>query len=249
ANEQCAKGRAHGGARRARARSPSHRRRRRMRLITRILALVVVVAAFAAATAAFAQQPIDDRLADDQYNFATQLFGKKLYELAIQQYEKFAADYPKHANVTRARIRIGESYLRLNKFQQAADAYTKVLAEQPQSNFRLEVLVGLGLADFNLGADNPVKYDEAVAVLSEAEKLAIEANDKNLGPIAANWLGESLYKSRRFAEAIPAYQAVLKWSDSSLAAQALYSAGYCQKETGREDEAIVSWLRVVEVYP
>ena len=83
-------------------------------------------------------QKLEDRMAEDQYNFATELFGKKLYELAIQQYEKFAADYPKHANVVRARIRIGESYLRLNKFQQAADAYSKVLTDQPQSNFRLE---------------------------------------------------------------------------------------------------------------
>src|SRR5438874_6574812 len=83
-----------------------------------------------AAPAAFAQKQIDDRLADDQYNFATQLFGKKLYELAIQQYEQFAASYPKHPNVMRAQIRVGESYLRLNKFQQAANAYSKVLTEQ-----------------------------------------------------------------------------------------------------------------------
>src|SRR5207248_6061636 len=131
------------------------------------LALVAAVLTLVVVPAAFAQQ-VDDRLADDQYNFATQLFGRKLYELAIQQYEKFAADYPKHPNVPRARIRVGESYLRLNKYQQAAEAYQKVLADAPQSNFRLEVLVGLGLAEFNLGVaeentGHSQKFDQAVA--------------------------------------------------------------------------------------
>ncbi len=188
-------------------------------------------------------QRVDDRRAEDQYNFATELFGKKFYELAVQQYEKFVADHPAHPNVERAWIRIGESYLRLKKNDQALAAYTKVLAEKPESKFRLEILLGIGLANYNLN-----QFGKAAEALAEAQKLAIQANDAKLGPIASNWLGESLYQDRKYAEAIPAYQAVLRWPQDALAPQALYSIGFCQQSMGQEDQALVTWLQVVERY-
>src|SRR5262245_6110016 len=120
-----------------------------MKVIFRPWALLAAFLVLACAPLALAQK-VEDRVADDQYNFATELFGKKLYELAIQQYEKFIEAYPMHPNAFRARIRVGESYLRLGKNEQAAGAYEKALSERPDSNFRPEILVGIGLARYNL---------------------------------------------------------------------------------------------------
>lgn len=212
------------------------------------LAALLAALFLIAAPGGFAQRA-EDRLADDQYNFATQLFGKKLYELAIQQYEKFVADYPRHQKVNQARVRVGESYLRLNRFPQAADAFSRVLAENPENNFRLEVLVGLGVARFHMGKDDPTKYGEAVTALSEAQKLAVAADNKELGPGACNWLGESYYKLEKWPEAVAAYQAAARWPESPVAAQAIYSAGYCQWKAGQDEAAVVSWLRVADDYP
>src|SRR5262249_17338455 len=152
-----------------------------MKVTMRIWILVAAALALLGGPLAHAQK-VEDRMAEDQYNFATELFGKKLYELAIQQYEKFVTDFPGNPKVSSAQIRIGESYLRLDKNQQAVQAYEKVLATNPDNNFRLEVLVGLGLANYNLK-----NYDRSIQTLSEGLKLAIQANDANLGPIAANW--------------------------------------------------------------
>src|SRR5262249_11780840 len=189
-------------------------------------------------------QRADDRLADDQYNFATQLYGKKLYELALQQYERFVVDYPKHPNVTRARIRIGESNLRLNRNEQAAAAFGSLLAENPATNFRLEALVGLGLARFNLK-----DFPKAIEALTEAQRLAVEAKDKTLAPLASNWLGESYFQSKKYNEAMAAYGSVLGWPGRSLRRQALYSIGFCLKETGQDAAAAATWQKVVEQFP
>jgi TolA-binding protein len=216
-----------------------HREKDRGLNVMRIAAFAVLISLLALPVA-FAQKA-EDRAAEDQYNFATELFGKKLYELAIQQYEKFAVEHPNHPNIVRARIRIGESYLRLDKNEQAVAAYEKVLAEKPDSNFRLEVLVGIGLANYNLK-----RYTRAIESLQEGLTLATQAKDANLGPIAANWLGESYFQSGRYAEAAIAYQLVEKqWPDSSLVAQAVYSLGFCQQKQGKEEEAAVTWLRLV----
>ncbi len=205
--------------------------------------LVAAILAVTSSGLAFGQGATDPQ-ADDQYNFATQLFGQKLYELAIQQYEKFVADYPKHPNVHRARIRIGESYLRSNQHARAVQAFERVLGDRPDNNFRLECLVGLGLAQHNLQ-----QYEKAGTALSEALQLAGDLNEKNLGPISAYWLGESRFQAKRYREAATAYQAVSRWQGNPLAVTALYSIGFCQQADGQEGQAIETWLRVAADFP
>src|SRR5215218_4070652 len=61
--------------------------------------------------------------AEDQYLFATELFGKKMYQLAVQQYEKFVTGFPQHPKAFQARLRIGEAYFRLDQYDRAVAAY------------------------------------------------------------------------------------------------------------------------------
>jgi TolA-binding protein len=179
--------------------------------------------------------------AEDQYLFATELFGKKMYQLAVQQYEKFAASFPQHPKAFQARLRIGEALFRLNQYDKAVAAYEKALAMQPESNFRAEALVGMGLALFN-----QKNYTRAAATLTEAQKIT--ANDRTLGPVAANWLGEALFAGEKYAEAITAYQAVGKWPDNALAPQAMYSIGFCQLRLNQKDKAAETFRKVAAQY-
>jgi cellulose synthase operon protein C len=179
--------------------------------------------------------------AEDQYLFATELFGKKMYQLAVQQYEKFAASFPQHPKAFQARLRIGEAYFRLDQYDKAVAAYEKALAMQPESNFRAEALVGMGLALFN-----QKNYARAAATLSEAQKLT--GNDKTLGPVAANWLGEALFAGEKYAEAMAAYQSVGKWPESAQAPQAMYSIGFCQLRLNQPDRAAETFRKVAAQY-
>ena len=179
--------------------------------------------------------------AEDQYLFATELFGKKMYELAVQQYEKFVNQFPQHPKAFQARLRIGESLFRLNQYDRAVAAYEKALALQPNSSFRADALVGMGLALFN-----QKNYARATTTLREAEKLT--ANDKTLGPVAANWLGEALFASENYAEAITAYEAVGKWPDSAQAPQAIYSIGFCQLKLNHPEQAAETFRKVAAQY-
>jgi TolA-binding protein len=179
--------------------------------------------------------------AEDQYLFATELFGKKMYELAVQQYEKFLSAFPQHPKAFQARLRIGEALFRLGKYDQSVAAYQKALAMDPETKFRAEALVGMGLALFN-----QKEYPRAVATLREAQSLT--TNDSTLGPVAANWLGEALFASENYAEAINAYEAVGKWPDSTQAPQAMYSIGFCQLKLHQPEKAAETFRQVAEKY-
>jgi len=179
--------------------------------------------------------------AEDQYLFATELFGKKMYELAVQQYERFVTQFPQHPKAFQARLRIGESLFRLNQYDRAVAAYEKALALQPESSFRGEALVGMGLALFN-----QKNYARATATLREAVRLT--SSDKTLGPVAANWLGEALFATENYAEAMSAYEAVGKWPDSAQAPQAMYSIGFCQLKLNQPDKAAETFRKVAAQY-
>jgi TolA-binding protein len=179
--------------------------------------------------------------ADDQYLFATELFGKKMYELAIQQYEKFLADHPRHPKAFQARLRVGEANLRLGHSARAVKAYEAALATRPDTTFRGEALVGLGIALFNAR-----EYGRAADALAEARPLVGE--DRELGPVAANWMGESLFQLERYADAARAYEGVLRWPQSPHAPQALYAFGYCRLKQGETSGAIATFRRLAKEY-
>src|SRR6185312_14077682 len=112
-------------------------------------------------------------------------------------------------------------------------------AMEPETKFRAEALVGMGLALFN-----QKEYARAVATLREAQSLT--TSDSTLGPVAANWLGEALFASDNYAEAIDAYSAVQKWPDSEQAPQAMYSIGFCQLKLHQPEKAAETFRRVAE---
>lgn len=180
--------------------------------------------------------------ADDQYLFATELFGKQMYELAIQQYERFVGDYPGHPKAFQARLRMAEANLRLGRHERAIKAYETALATRPDTAFRGEALVGLGIALFNAK-----QYDRAADALAEARPLV--GDDKTLGPVAANWMGEALFQQGRYADAARAYEAVLRWPQSPHAPQALYSLGFCQLKQEKTTEAVATFQRLAKEYP
>jgi TolA-binding protein len=180
--------------------------------------------------------------AEDQYLFATELFGKKMYALAVQQYEAFLREHPGHPKAFQARLRVGEGYLRLKQVEKSIRAYEAALATKPDSQFRGELLVGLGVALYH-----GKQYPRAGQVLAEARPLVAE--DKTLGPVAANWLGEALFHQGRYAEAAKAYEGVGQWPSSEYAAQALYSLGFCQLKQGQTEAAVATFRRVAKEYP
>ena len=70
-----------------------------------------------------------------QLEYANALFGRKLYDLAIPEYEKFLGQFPGAPGRASAYFFLGESYRALNRSAAARTSFQSVLDEYGESEF------------------------------------------------------------------------------------------------------------------
>jgi TolA-binding protein len=70
-----------------------------------------------------------------QLEYANGLFGRKLYDLAIPEYQKYLEDYPGRAGRANAYFALGECYRNLHRDSNARTNLQKVLTEYGDSEF------------------------------------------------------------------------------------------------------------------
>ena len=66
-----------------------------------------------------------------QLNYANALFGRKLYDLAVPEYEKFLGLYPNSSDRATALFYMGQAYRALNRTAAARTSFQSVLRDFP----------------------------------------------------------------------------------------------------------------------
>jgi TolA-binding protein len=87
--------------------------------------------------------------ASRQLDYANALFGRKLYDLAVPEYERFLGQYPGAAGRASAYFYLGQCYRSLNRPPAARSAFQSVLDEHPESEFAGPAAYGVGEILFN----------------------------------------------------------------------------------------------------
>ncbi|PYJ73879.1 MAG: hypothetical protein DME75_00320, partial [Verrucomicrobia bacterium] len=70
-----------------------------------------------------------------QLDYANALFTRKLYDLAIPEYQKYLDDYPGLSGRANAYFSLGECYRNLNRLSSARTNFQKVLNDYGDSEF------------------------------------------------------------------------------------------------------------------
>ncbi|MDQ6624151.1 MAG: tetratricopeptide repeat protein, partial [Verrucomicrobiota bacterium] len=99
-------------------------------------------------------EPSADAHQDDapdrrQLDYANALFGRKLYDLAVPEYEKFLGQFPNAAGRASAYFYLGECYRALNRTPAARTAFQSVLDDYGESEFAGPAGYGVGEILFN----------------------------------------------------------------------------------------------------
>ena len=81
--------------------------------------------------------------ADQQYRFADNYFEQKAYFNAISEYERFIHFFPQDPRVPQAHFKIGQSYFRGNRFDQAIRAFRHVIEKYEGSDLAAEAYLGI----------------------------------------------------------------------------------------------------------
>ncbi|MBD3275296.1 MAG: tetratricopeptide repeat protein, partial [Candidatus Marinimicrobia bacterium] len=116
------------------------------------------VFAWASIALIFISSPLSGQTAPEQqaYSYAQQLYQDGLYEIAIEQYRQYLANYPRGNQRPEAALQIGEAYYQLGDYEQALKAFLQVDLDYPGTDEALEGLWSVGESYEALG-----RFEEA----------------------------------------------------------------------------------------
>ncbi|HEY2837823.1 MAG TPA: tetratricopeptide repeat protein [Pirellulales bacterium] len=220
----------------------------RSALFTLPLIAIFLALACCERSAAIAQEAKGSDAATRQYATAAALQNREQYELAIDEWKKFLANYPKDERADKANHYLGLCLLQAKQFEPAMAAFQRVIADYPKSTMAEPSYLYQGLAQYNLARGGKAEfYPQAEATFRALlEKFP---RSKNV-PQAAFYRGESLYAQGKKAEAVTLYEYVVKnFPQDPRLPDALYALGVAQDELGEAAAAEATFATLTQKFP
>ncbi|MEP7071922.1 MAG: tetratricopeptide repeat protein [Verrucomicrobiota bacterium] len=171
------------------------------------------------------EQPSDKR----QLDYSNALFSRKMYDLAIPEYEKYLSDYAGASGRPNAYFGLGESYRALGKNGQAKANFQKVLDEAGDGEFAGPSAYALAVMAFS-------QRDFTVAQ-SLFHKAAAKTKDASVALSARYFEGRCLESLKRVDEALALYLQVAD-VPSQYRDDARTTAGTLLLARGKRSEAL-----------
>ncbi len=160
-----------------------------------------------------------------QLDYANALFNRKLYDLAIPEYEKFLGQFPNASGRASAFFYLAEAYRAQNRTAPARTAFQSVLADFSESEFAGPAAYGVGEILFN--------QKDYAGALAQFHRSAAKTKEPGLALSARYFEARSLENLDRKDEAATAYLQVIEAKDPnpfredsrSAAASILFNRG------------------------
>lgn len=177
-----------------------------------------------------------DLAAEAAFQFAKVAFDVGRTDQAIEEFERFLAQYPRNGHVNEAKELVAQAYVNGNNFQKAIE-YIESL---PSKN--MQVQQAYQKATYLLGAElfNKNDYEQAIRAF---QKSLSYPRDPAYVVLASLWAGEACSILGRVEESIPHYQRVVTTGsgDASLIARARYGMGYAYYNLKQYDRALTNF--------
>ncbi len=175
--------------------------------------------------------------AQNQLDYANGLFGRKLYDLAVPEYEKFIGLYPNSPDRVTALFYMGQCYRALNRSNAARSSFQMVARDFPENELAGPANYGLAEIYFN-------EKDYAGA-LPFFHRSAVKMKASALALSARYFEARCLENLNRKDEARDIYQQVITASnpnpfrdDSRLAVGAIFLAAGRKADAQKQFEAL-----------
>lgn len=129
-----------------------------------------------AAPAAPAEPFLAPDPANDLIKFADELFGRNEFELAMARYDQFIVENPRHALARKALFQLGECLRRLNRLDEAEQAYALVVDRYKNGEFvDIAAYRAAGLAYNRRDYRSAVPYFKIARLLGTKPQFKIDA--------------------------------------------------------------------------
>ena len=141
----------------------------------------------------------------EQIDFANGLFGRGLFDMAKNEYEKYQTTYPQGTYLEEARFGMAESLFFNEGYDEAILLYITFIKDYPQSERLAMVQLRLGQAKFQTD-----KVDEALTVLASVNRKAL---NPAMQQALDYFLGRSYYKKEDYTNALKSLKTATSHAD------------------------------------
>jgi TolA-binding protein len=171
------------------------------------------------------------------YAFADGLYRDGLFQMALEQINKFEIRYPQSARLTDAQFLKAECLFQLAQYQAAARELSEFIRQYPASNLSDN-------ARFRLGESYMKLRRNAEAI--EAYKSILEhPKNPSIAGEAAYWIGETYFKDADYNNALKYYTLSYEgFPGNRLQDYAAYSSAWTNEKKGDYSKA-AEWYRIV----
>ncbi len=198
-------------------------------------ALFLLIGWFAFTTASHAQ--LADRNASSDFQEGLHQFNNNLFANAANTFQSFRETYPDHPRAPDAMYHEAESFLALNREDDAIRLLRAFEERYPRHPYAFGTRLALGKYFFEES-----DYDRAILTL---EQVLDGSPTPEQASVALYWMGESAYQLNRSDEAIGYLEQIVRdYPQSEVAPRAAYAIAFNQVELGRFDQAAASFERL-----
>jgi TolA-binding protein len=193
------------------------------------------------ASVAAGQDGAADLAATRLYNSGTGFLNREMYDLAVQEYQRFLEQHAGHEKAPLARYGLAVALSRLERHAEARDLLAKW---RPPSNFEfaVESRLLLGQCQMALAA-----FEGAAGILAE---VARDHPDHALADQVLALQAEALYRAGRHAEvAAPAEALIARWPQSAQRERSELILGLAAIASGQDEMAAARLAGLLERFP
>jgi cellulose synthase operon protein C len=183
--------------------------------------------------------PSPARRLPDALKFANGLLRQKKYDLAAEEYERFANSEEKGRDLDDARFGLANARLYQGNFRESRQAFEDFLKGAPDDSRRLTARYRLGELAYLLG--------DLAAARRLLEEFSAATSDHPGLEVALTYLGDACFGLQDFSPARAAYQQSLtSYPAGRLAQRAKYGLGRTLAAIGERDQALMVMKELTE---
>jgi TolA-binding protein len=193
-------------------------------------------------SAFISEEKEDSRLEVAQFWLAESYYESQMFKNSEQAYNSLLVNFPRSKYKEQALYGLGWSYFNQSKFNESADIFNQLVSEFPTSDYGDEVLTRQADAYYKTrNFLNAAKYYRMVTT---------RYPDSDEAEYSYYQLTQALYRGGRVEEAVNELQNfAFKFSESKLAANAIFLKGWIRLQQERYNDAVANFRYLVDAFP
>ena len=186
------------------------------------------------------------------YTDAASFHNNNVFELAVEEWERFLQNYPQHELARKARYYLGVCYFQLKKHPQAISAFQSTITKEDKQEFELleDAYLNLGSAQFAMGSEGA---EEMYADASKTYAKLLEIFPRDQGELrdqALYFLGDALGAQGEHGPAAKSYaQLISEHPESKLRPDAIYALAASFDDLKQHEKAAKYYSLYLRDYP